>query len=105
MADELDLKVKYVNTGIVPVYVNGAFGGTNVGGELVLNFYLERFANPSAELLKQKSDGSVEYCDSEYEDDEIAAIRHINSSVIMNITEAKAFHRWLGRTIEAVEVK
>ena len=47
------LKCKYIfKDDFNPVYVNGAQGGINMQGEIVVNFYLERNALPISQTYR-----------------------------------------------------
>ena len=99
------VKCKYIfKDDFNPVYVNGAQGGINPQGEIVVNFYLERVALPVSQTYgidKGKIIG-VEI-ESEPTDLKNSFVRVIENGVIMNYQTAKELHKWLGGHIEKLE--
>ncbi|WP_040226909.1 DUF3467 domain-containing protein [Bhargavaea cecembensis] len=103
-APEVKLNFKYkFEEKYNPVYVNGAFGGVNSQGEIVANFYFERMPIPYSEELNINEKGEV--IGSEVVDPEVpvAAIRYIETGIIMNLEHARQFHDWLGTHIQRLE--
>ncbi len=99
------IKCKYIfDDNYNPVYVNGAQGGINPLGEIVVNFYLERSALPNSQTFSIK-DGkmSKEPAEMEPQDLKNSFVRVIQNGVIMNYQTAKEIHRWLGEHIKNLE--
>ena len=89
-----------------PKYVNGAQGGINSSGDIVINFYLERNALPNSESLLIGKDGKIiasEHGDVDPPDLRNSFVRVIENGVVMNYNFAKEFQKWLGNHIETLE--
>ncbi len=87
-----------------PLYVNGAYGGINVQGEIVANFYFERIPMPKKITHELKSDGNLgEIVLTGPEDLAKSVVRYVQSGIVMNIDVAKQIHAWLGKQIELRE--
>lgn len=87
-----------------PVYANGAQGGINLQGEIVINFYLERGALPKSQTLLVKDQIiSDEIIETEPVDLSTSFIRYVQNGVIMNYKTAKEVHSWLGKHLENLE--
>jgi hypothetical protein len=88
-----------------PKYTNGALGGINSLGEIIINFYLERSPLPHSQTFEIKGDKIItqESIQHEPEDFNNSLIRMVQSGVIMNYQTAKEIHRWLGQHIEQLE--
>jgi len=86
-----------------PEYVNGAQGGVNPKGEIIMNFYLERFALPNSQThaLKDNSLGPIIGLDPE--DLNSSFVRMVKSGVVMNLQTAKDIYQWLGGHIARLE--
>ncbi len=100
------LKCKYIfDKGYNPKYINGAQGGINPLGEIVINFYLERSALPVSQTyeLPDGSMKSAKEIEAEPKDLQNSFVRVIENGVIMNYQTAKEIHRWLGMHIEKLE--
>lgn len=100
------IKCKYIfSDDYNPIYVNGAQGGINTQGEIVVNFYLERNALPISQTyeLKDKEINSANEIESEPSDLKNSFVRVIENGVIMNYQTAKEIHKWLGNYIEKLE--
>lgn len=100
------VKCKYIfKDDYNPIYVNGAQGGINPQGEIVINFYLERNALPVSqtyEITEGKIDVSKEI-ESEPNDFKNSFVRVMENGVVMNYQTAKEIHKWLGSNIEKLE--
>lgn len=85
-----------------PLYINGAYGGFTPQGELLIQFYLEKFSmHEKAELYVSK-DGSI--LEESLDDESSYVIRRVQTSVILNPSFLKVFHEWLGEKIEEYEM-
>ncbi|MCA0234023.1 MAG: hypothetical protein LCH91_26440 [Bacteroidetes bacterium] len=99
------LKIKYkFNNEYNPKYINGAIGGVNPSGEIVINFYLERRPIPNSTVIEVK-DGlpTNNIIGIEPEDFGTSMIRFMENGVIMNYQTAKEVHRWLGEQLKQIE--
>lgn len=99
------IKCKYIfKEDYNPKYVNGAQGGVNPQGEIVINFYLERNALPNSQTFKVENDRvTPKEIESEPPDLKSSFVRVIENGVVMNYQSAKEFHRWLGNHLEKLE--
>ncbi|MEA3445307.1 MAG: hypothetical protein U9R19_11360 [Bacteroidota bacterium] len=100
------LKCKYIfDKNYNPKYVNGAQGGINPLGEIVVNFYLERAALPVSQTY-ELSDGtmnSAKEISAEPKDLQNSFVRVVENGIVMNYQTAKEIHKWLGQHIEKLE--
>jgi len=87
-----------------PVYINGAHGGINPLGEIVIHFYLERNALPLSQTFEVEN-GRIkpEDIESEPEDLKNSFVRVIKNGIILNYQTAKEIHKWLGNHISKLE--
>lgn len=87
-----------------PVYVNGAYGGSNARGEIVINFYLERAALPNS-VTFDIDDNKLKEITSEVEPKDLkdSFVRFISTGVILDYKNAKVIHEWLGGHIKKIE--
>jgi len=99
------IKCKYIfEDNYNPIYINGAQGGINPQGEIVINFYLERNALPVSQTFGIDNEKiSAPEIESEPSDLENSFVRVIENGIIMNYQTAKEIHKWLGSHIEALE--
>lgn len=99
------VKCKYIfKDDYNPIYINGAQGGVNPQGEIVVNFYLERNALPVSQTFELEGDKvSAKEIESEPVDLKSSFVRVIENGIIMNYQTAKEIHRWLGHHIETLE--
>lgn len=87
-----------------PFYANGAYGGVNPRGELVVNFYFERNPIPYQETNELNEDGEfVGEPKLDPEDHHTNVIRYVSTGVVMNLDSAKSLYQWLGQHIEQLE--
>ena len=105
MATETPITVKYkYSDDYNPQYVNGAHGGINVQGEIVINFYFERVPMPNSITQEMTEDrGLGKIIKTEPEDLAQSVLRYVQSGVVMNLEVAKQIHKWLGEQIELRE--
>jgi hypothetical protein len=76
-------------------YVNGAFGGVNAMGDIVVNFYLEKHIIPEKEVIVNgKSHFEPENSNSNFE-------RIIKSEIILSTESAVRIVEWLNSKISA----
>jgi hypothetical protein len=100
------IKCKYIfEKNYNPKYVNGAQGGINPSGEIVINFYLERTALPISQTYELSEDESqtAQEVSSEPDDLKESFVRVIENGIIMNYKTAKEIHHWLGQHIKTLE--
>ena len=97
MDDEIIFKFKFEED-YDPKYVNGAYGGVNCRGEMMIHFFNERYPIPNSvshEFIKGIP-GKEKHRDPE----EHIILRMIKTGVTMDMNSAKEFHRWLGEQIK-----
>ena len=101
------VKCKYIfDDNYNPVFVNGAYGGVNSQGEIVINFYFERAALPNSQTFEVEGDKLSEIVD-ERDPKDLANkfVRVVNTGVILDYRGAKIIHEWLGNHISNLEKK
>lgn len=100
-----NIKCKYIfRDDYNPIYINGAQGGINPQGEIVVNFYLERNALPISQTFEIEDEKiTANDIESEPADLKSSFVRVVENGVIMNYQTAKEIHRWLGLHIETLE--
>ncbi len=88
-----------------PLYVNGAHGGINPLGEIIVHFFLERNALPNSETFKVSENGQLgaEAVKSEPEDLKNSFVRYVQTGIVLNYQTAKEIHRWLDGHIKKLE--
>lgn len=89
----------------VPLYVNGAIGGINVKGEIVINFFAELNRIPKDQWYELDAEGRVvnpEVQPGQTSGDPTVE-RRIQSGIIMSVDTAIQVHKWLGQNIEAFQ--
>lgn len=99
MSKNEEIEFKYIfDDEYRPVYANGVYGGPNPHGELVLNFFTERWAIPKKELVN--IDESGKSCgDKLTEPQKLPVVRTISCGVIINKETASQIYDWLGRIL------
>lgn len=101
--DEIKIKYKF-NKDFNPKYANGAIGGVNPLGEIIVNFYLERRPIPLSTTLEIKGGLPTDKIkEQEPTDLNNSMIRYIDNGIILNYATAKEVHRWLGEQIKTLE--
>lgn len=100
------LKCKYIfDANYNPKYVNGAYGGVNSRGEIIINFYLERMSLPHSQTFEIQS-GKIQEEDIEDrtpEDHQNSVVRMVENGIILDYNNAKDIHKWLGEHINNLE--
>lgn len=104
------LKVKYLKSDdYSPVYANGAVGGVNVKGEIVIHFYIETLELPKSQSFSIEGENvKNELINEKLPKDEpgtVSVQRQIKNGVIMTMTEAALVHQWLGNHLKALKPK
>lgn len=96
-----NVTIKYIfDKSYNPHYVNGAAGGVNPAGELMVHFYLERFPLPYEMTHEINEDGTLGApLDVKPDDFDRKVIRYIDHGVIMNLASAQELYQWLGDQI------
>jgi ssDNA-specific exonuclease RecJ len=100
------IKCKYIfSDDYNPIYVNGAQGGINTQGEIVVNFYLERKALPVSQTYELEGEqiNITKEIEAEPSDLKNSFVRVIENGIIMNYQTAKEIYKWLGNHIEKLE--
>lgn len=107
MADEKQsLVFKYIfDDTYNPKYVNGAYGGINPKGEIVINFYFERSALPTKQTFYVQDGRLLKENIAERTPDDHAQsfIRFVENGVIFDLDNAKVFQNWLQGKIDQLE--
>lgn len=105
MATENQVTIKYkFPDDYNPKYVNGAYGGINLQGEIVVNFYFERVPVPNSITHEIANDGTLGTpVATDPKDLARSVLRYVQDGVVMNIEVAKQIHDWLGKQIELRE--
>jgi radical SAM superfamily enzyme YgiQ (UPF0313 family) len=100
-----NIKCKYIfSKDYNPKYANGAQGGINPQGEIVINFYLERNALPNSQTFQLDDNNTIsKEINVEPNDLKNSFVRVFENGVVMNYQTAKEFHKWLGGHIKKLE--
>lgn len=85
----------YIDSDYEPHYVNGVYGGVNISGELVANFYFERLPIPYEEQIEMDDDFNVKDL-KVVEPDEFKVRRAVKTGIVMDLVRAKELYNWLG---------
>ena len=81
-----------------PIYANGAYGGINPRGEIVINFFTERYPIPESEKFKM-SEGLIGEKISQ-DPAEMRVLRTVDTGVVMTMENAQSFYDWLGTVLK-----
>ena len=101
--NKITFKYKYPDD-YNPQYINGAQGGINVQGEIVVNFYFERLPLPNSITHEISNDGALgNVVSTEPKDLPDSVLRYVQSGVVMNLEVAKQVHAWLSKHIQLLE--
>ncbi len=101
--NKLTFKYKYPDD-YNPHYINGAQGGINVQGEIVVNFYFERIPLPNSITQELNNDGALgNVVATDPKDFTNSVLRYVQSGVVMNLEVAKQVYKWLGEQIKTLE--
>ena len=94
MAEKITFKYKFAED-YNPVYVNGAQGGINPNGDIIVNFYLERLPLPKKQEFEIREGGRIDNIPVSNDPEDLgrSMIRMIQSGVIMNLATAEAIHQ------------
>ncbi|MBN1515613.1 hypothetical protein JXA32_03485 [Candidatus Sumerlaeota bacterium] len=85
------------------IFVEGATGGATPHGKLQMSLFLERSVIPQQVVYKMSSDGELRDEIKEERVSREAVIRIIETTLIMDISTAKAIHKWMGTHINELE--
>ena len=83
------------------IYANGAFGGPTAKGEIKFDLFIEYRKGPDAVYHSVTPDGLGPEVDREPED--LPFIRESQVGVVMTVSEAENFARWLMGHVEQVK--
>lgn len=85
-----------------PKIVNGAYGGFNEKGELVVNFYFERIPIPYTQTYEVSEKGKLiqESVKTEPEEFEFTRVRMVENGIAMTIDSARIIAGWLNTKLE-----
>lgn len=101
MEEKKKITFKYVYpSDLRDLYVNGLWGGVAPRGEIYIHFYSERHPIPKKITHELKETGALsEIYNIESGGD---AVRHVQSSITMDVHTAIAFRDWLTDQIDIV---
>lgn len=99
MEEEKTITFKYkFNDDYAPIYANGAYGGINPKGEVVINFFTERLPIPNSEKCEIRSDGTLGF-PIEYDPEVMPILRTVSCGIILTKENAKEIYNWLGTVL------
>ena len=98
MSNTLKFKYKFKED-YNPEYINGSYGGVNLKGEIIVNFFLERNPIPYSQTISL-DENDVK---TEPEDIDNSLVRFVSTGIVMNHQTAKVIHAWLGKHIKTLE--
>ncbi len=87
-----------------PEYVNGIYGGQNMSGELIINFYMERFPIPYEEKQVFYEDDTIESIPEITKPEDFKVRRVVKQGVILNKDTAISIFQWLKERLEEMGV-
>lgn len=101
MSERGKVQFKYVfQDDYNPEYCNGVYGGVNPHGEIVINFYFERFPIPHSVTNNVNLDGSLgEVASTSPENSDSMFIRYVTNGVVLDRSTAQALYDWLGNQL------
>jgi len=89
-----------------PIYANGAWGGINPDGEIVINFYLQRLALPDSVTHSVGPEGRVgAQMKQEPESQKHTFVRYVTNGVVLDLKHAKTIRDWLDKHIADAEAR
>ncbi len=101
--DQINFKYLYSDD-YNPIYVNGAYGGINPKGELVINFYFERHGLPKSQSYELTEKGTLgEEIERKPDDLSISMVRSVQTGIVLTLQSAKEIYNWLGEEIKKLE--
>jgi hypothetical protein len=100
-----EMTFKYIFTyDYHPVYANGAHGGVNPRGELVMNFYMERQPLPNSITHEITPAGTIgNETGAEPDDLGHSLVRQVLNGVVVNYQTARDLHYWIGEKLKEME--
>ncbi len=101
MEQEIRFKYKFQEN-YNPVYTNGVYGGFNVSGDLVANFFFERLPIPKEEIVGMYSGQPIE---ANVPSIPVTIIRYIQTGIVINLDTAKVIRDWLDTQIKNAEAQ
>lgn len=105
MAEERQVKFRYIfPKDYNPVYCNGAHGGISTHGEIIANFFVERFPIPNYVMNSINDDGTLSgIIETDPKEIDTTLIRYVSNGIILTEDSAKAIYNWLGEQINELE--
>jgi len=102
MGQNKEVVYKYIiNDDYEPEYINGIYGGLCPNGELIVNFFMDRFPIPLKSRQSINEKGRLEEKVIQDNADDIKIRRVVKQGVIMNRETTLSIYRWLkNRLIE-----
>lgn len=105
--DSRELKAKYVfHDDYEPEYVTGTIGSILPTGELVMNFYMERFPVPyeTKQTIKDTGELESQLVTIKPEPEEMKLRRTIKSGVILSQPTALSIYQWMKTKLKEMGV-
>jgi hypothetical protein len=99
------LKFKFVfGDDYNPVFANGVWGGMTAKGELNMNFFHERLPLPHSVVMAVGENGTLgQELERDPGPDDQVVIRYVTTGVVLNYSDAKAIHQWMGEHLKRFE--
>lgn len=99
------VNIKYIfNEDYNPTYVNGVYGGPSLGGELILNFYLERQPIPKDVKYELTDEGMLgEVLEISPKQHSTNVVRIVSNGIVVSLDSAKKLNNWLSVWIHKME--
>lgn len=88
-----------------PEYINGAFGGLNTCGELVMHFYFERHPLPYEERSEIDEEGRLTGDSNVTDPAEFKIRRVVKAGVVINKETALSLYNWMKERLEEMGVE
>lgn len=93
----LEFKYKFPDD-YAPAYVNGCYGGKSPKGEIVINFFSERFPIPNSETFELSEEGRLGERIG-VKPEAMPMIRTVPCGIVMSEESAREIYVWLGNVL------
>lgn len=94
--DKPEVRFKYIfDDDYEPEYVNGVYGGLNPNGELIINFFMDRFTIPNEIKQVVNEDGTLDDTSAQVMPDDLIIRRVIKNGIVMSPATAVSVYTWL----------
>jgi len=98
------IKTKYIfSENYNPKYANGAIGGVNPFGEIVINFYFERAPLPISQTMEHGVSAEPIKIAETPSDLKDSTVRVVENGVILNYDTAVVIKKWLETHIDTLK--